>query len=39
LDAFDALLEEVARHQFGRIRFKLTGPRAPHSFVELSGGT
>jgi len=39
LDAFDALLEAVARDQAGRIRFKLTGPRAPHSFVELSGGT
>jgi hypothetical protein len=38
LDAFDALLETVARDQAGRIRFKLTGPRAPHSFVELGGG-
>jgi hypothetical protein len=38
LDAFDELLEAVARDQFGRIRFKLTGPRAPHSFVELGGG-
>ena len=38
LDAFDELLEAVARDQFGRIRFKLTGPRPPHSFVELGGG-
>ena len=38
LDAFDEVLEAVARDQFGRIRFKLTGPRAPHSFVELGGG-
>jgi hypothetical protein len=37
LDAFDELLEAVARDQVGRIRFKLTGPRAPHSFVELGG--
>lgn len=39
LDAFDEVLEAVARDQFGRIRFKLTGPRAPHSFVELGGGS
>lgn len=38
LGAFDELLEAVARDQAGRIRFKLTGPRAPHSFVELGGG-
>jgi gas vesicle protein GvpL/GvpF len=38
LNAFDKLLEAVARDQAGRIRFKLTGPRAPHSFVELGGG-
>jgi hypothetical protein len=38
VDAFDELLEAVARELFGRIRFKLTGPRAPHSFVELGGG-
>ena len=37
LDAFDDLLEAVARDRAGRIRFKLTGPRPPHSFVELSG--
>lgn len=39
LDAFDALLEAVARDQAGRICFKFTGFWAPHSFVELSGGT
>jgi hypothetical protein len=38
LDAFDELLESVAAELVGRIRFKLTGPRAPHSFVELGGG-
>jgi hypothetical protein len=39
LKKFDEILETVARDQAGRIRFKLTGPRAPHSFVELGGGT
>jgi hypothetical protein len=38
LKAFDRLLERVARDQAGRMRFKLTGPRAPHSFVELGEG-
>jgi Gas vesicle synthesis protein GvpL/GvpF len=38
LNAFDEVLEAVARDQAGRVRFKLTGPRAPHSFVELGGG-
>ena len=38
IDAFDEMLEAVARDQAGRIRFKLTGPRAPHSFVEFGGG-
>jgi hypothetical protein len=38
LEAFDAVLEAIARDLVGRIRFKLTGPRAPHSFVELAGG-
>jgi hypothetical protein len=37
MNAFDQLLEEVARERADRMRFKLTGPRAPHSFVELSG--
>ncbi|HET7051928.1 MAG TPA: GvpL/GvpF family gas vesicle protein [Solirubrobacteraceae bacterium] len=38
LEKFDEVLEAVARDQVGRIRFKLTGPRAPHSFVELGRG-
>jgi hypothetical protein len=37
VDKFDELLESIAREQAGRMRFKLTGPRAPHSFVQLSG--
>jgi Gas vesicle synthesis protein GvpL/GvpF len=37
VDEFDERLEAVARDQAGRVRFKLTGPRAPHSFVELAG--
>jgi hypothetical protein len=37
LDRFDQALEEVAAGQAGRIRFKLTGPLPPHSFVELAG--
>jgi hypothetical protein len=37
LDAFDERLESIARDQVGRIRFKLTGPRAPHSFVQFAG--
>lgn len=38
VEAFDELLDSVAADQAGRMRFKLTGPRAPHSFVELGGG-
>jgi hypothetical protein len=34
---FDDALEELARSQAERIRFKLTGPLPPHSFVELAG--
>jgi hypothetical protein len=34
---FDDALEEVARTQAGRLRFKLTGPLPPHSFVQLAG--
>jgi hypothetical protein len=34
---FDEALEDVARGQAERIRFKLTGPLPPHSFVELAG--
>jgi gas vesicle protein GvpL/GvpF len=37
LGDFDEILDAVARDQAGRIRFKLTGPRPPHSFVELGG--
>jgi hypothetical protein len=37
LNQFDEALEEVAAGQAGRIRFKLTGPLPPHSFVELAG--
>jgi hypothetical protein len=39
IDAFDQLLEEVARERAGHMRFKLIGPRAPHSFVELAGAS
>ena len=35
--AFDTALEELARDQSGRVRFKYTGPLPPHSFVELAG--
>ena len=38
LEDFDAALERIAEGQGGRIRFKLTGPLAPHSFVELAMG-
>jgi hypothetical protein len=38
LEEFDQILETVARRHAARIRFKLTGPRPPHSFVELAGG-
>jgi hypothetical protein len=34
---FDDALEDVARGQSGRMRFKLTGPLPPHSFVQLAG--
>ncbi len=37
LPRFDEALEDVARAQAGRMRFKLTGPLPPHSFVELAG--
>jgi hypothetical protein len=33
---FDAELDRIADEQGGRIRFKYTGPLAPHSFVELA---
>ena len=38
LRAFDEVLEAFAGGQAGRLRFKYTGPLAPHSFVELAGG-
>jgi gas vesicle protein GvpL/GvpF len=36
LKAFDADLDRIAEEQGGRIRFRYTGPLAPHSFVELA---
>jgi hypothetical protein len=39
LREFDQVLEGFAGGQAGRLRFKYTGPLAPHSFVELSGGS
>jgi Gas vesicle synthesis protein GvpL/GvpF len=32
---FDKAMNEVARHEDGRIRFKYVGPLAPHSFVTV----
>ncbi len=37
LPEFDEVLEAFAEGQAGRLRFKYTGPLAPHSFVELGG--
>lgn len=37
LEQFDAILDEVAALNAGRIRFKYTGPLPPHSFVQLAG--
>lgn len=37
LERFDQALEEIAAGQAGRMRFKLTGPLPPHSFVQLAG--
>jgi Gas vesicle synthesis protein GvpL/GvpF len=34
---FDEALEQIAAAQAQRIRFKLTGPLPPHSFVQLAG--
>jgi hypothetical protein len=36
LKEFDAELDEIATEQRDRMRFKYTGPLAPHSFVELA---
>ena len=38
LEKFDETLERLARERSDRMRFKLTGPLPPHSFVELTGG-
>jgi hypothetical protein len=35
LPAFDRALEEIGRREADRIRFRVTGPLPPHSFVEL----
>ena len=37
LARFDETLEDVARAQAGRLRFKLTGPLPPHSFPRSRG--
>jgi len=37
LTEFDQVLEAVAEAQAGRMRFKYTGPLAPHSFVQFRG--
>lgn len=37
LPAFDAALESLASEQSEQMRFKLTGPLPPHSFVEITG--
>lgn len=36
LDAFDAAVEDAGRRFSGLIRFRLTGPLPPHSFVHLT---
>jgi len=36
VDGFNQALDQVAEENGGRLRFKCTGPLAPHSFVELS---
>jgi hypothetical protein len=36
VERFDQALEDLARAQADRIRFKLTGPLPPHSFVEFA---
>jgi hypothetical protein len=32
---FDRAVDEIGRREAGRIRFRVTGPLPPHSFVEL----
>jgi hypothetical protein len=36
VSAFDEAMNELARKQAGRIRFKYVGPLAPHSFVSIA---
>ncbi|MGH2936863.1 MAG: GvpL/GvpF family gas vesicle protein [Solirubrobacterales bacterium] len=35
LPEFDRVVDAIGRREAGRIRFKVTGPLPPHSFVEL----
>jgi gamma-glutamylcyclotransferase (GGCT)/AIG2-like uncharacterized protein YtfP len=35
LSKFDRAVEAIGRREAGRIRFRVTGPLPPHSFVEL----
>jgi len=37
LNAFNAVVDEVADGYGGTMRFKYTGPLPPHSFVQLAG--
>ena len=37
LGAFDETMDDIARREEGRIRFKYLGPLPPHSFVSLGG--
>jgi hypothetical protein len=39
LAGFDRAIEEIGRTEAGRIRFTVTGPLPPHSFVELGAVT
>jgi hypothetical protein len=38
LDDFDAAMNELARREDGRMRFRYVGPLPPQSFVSLEGG-
>jgi hypothetical protein len=38
LDDFDATMNELARREDGRMRFRYVGPLPPHSFVSLERG-
>lgn len=35
--SFDKAINDIARHEDGRIHFKYVGPLPPHSFVSLGG--